>query len=874
MAGRETIVTLDRALDPTGQFAPPIYDLEPQPLQVYEGLCNRELSIYRHKDEINQALNSHQVVIIKSPTGTGKSTQVPQIALEAGFRIIRESQPRRRAGMNVADRIGSELSLLLGEEPAAELVSCQTGGGLIGSYEARIQVMTEGVLRVRDTFEPTSGDNEVWILDEAHEGSAEMWMLGGIVKEKLANNPNFTVVVMTATPNMHETVDYYTSELGIEPKVIEIEGSTNFDIEKREEPESTTAREAVKAALDIFENPDAHDGANTIQVFEAGKREIKETIAEIYRQLPAEVLAKCRILQNHAKMTPGAQAPVYEDFDGIKIVVQTNIGKTSMTIPRTRYVIISGKERMMEFDDTDVGALMKVDSSQDDIIQYIGRAGRTSSGIAILTRHKGDEFVSMSERPPHLQPEILRSKIDYVVMALAMRGTKIRDFDGNPVIPDAIIKRSIHRLQTLGALDEREELTKLGQRMGKYPASPEHQRCLVQAEQYSEQIRLSMAAMVAAAEVGGLRLYESGSPIRLTDETSSDLFAQLETFRAVKWKRLNTLTEEDLDKNNIVRAEELYRKIARRAGVQDIPNLKILSDRERKILRECIVTGFANSAFLPIGEDMFRAVGGLVSERTIGNRSVVSPGTHNAVVGQPRDIELEKDGKSYRKPIIEHVTEVPVSELGKYIIDQTRWQATGYRLRAGKFVEVHENVLEGRVLQTREVPASPSPQLRAAVIDQVRTRPGPHLVELYKMKNELERLDRRARHSIVKLTDDAINAMIAEAAPDDVVSPGHIDENLRQMIVERSITLDAYVTQEQRAKIMADAPDQITIGDYELHLRYSRNKAIARHWSIDMIEGLEHEPTLPDGRPIYFMHDDKRLTFLQLRNSLRFASEL
>ncbi|HWT56088.1 MAG TPA: helicase-related protein [Candidatus Microsaccharimonas sp.] len=855
-------------LDSSPSLAPAEYSLE--------NLGNTELPIYARKQELIDAMQDNQVVIIISPTGSGKSTQVPQYAMEAGFAPIRMTQPRRRASHNVSDRVISELSATLGDDVGTELVSCQTGGGLMGRYDAHTQIMTEAVLDMRDTSNTMGGDNELWVLDEVHEGSNDMWLLKGFAKEKLAANPNFTVVVMTATMNKFEEIDFWTNRFGVEPAVVELEGGTNYDIEYREEPLSTTAREAIKAAIDIFENPDAHDGANTIQVFEAGKREIKDTIDEIRRGLPAEVLAKARLLENHAKMTKEAQQPVYEDFDGIKIVVQTNIGKTSMTIPRTRYVIASGQERMPELSDEDVSALRRTPSSQDCLTQMMGRAGRTSTGIYILTKHYGQDYVPVDERAAHLQPEILRSVIDRVVMRLALRGRNIRDFDSSPRPPDAVINRSVHRLQLLGVLDDREQITNLGRRMGKYPASPEHQRCLVEAEKYSEQVRLAMAAMVASAEVGGLRLFEPGSPSweRLTDERTSDLFAQLEMFISIKRKRVNEMAQEDLDRNNIIRADELYRKIARRAGINDIPPLKAPSVQNRRILHECIIRGYANSAFLPQGEGMYRAIGGLVRARSISNRSVVPKNTRNAVVGRPFDIEIEKNGVLERKPLLEQVTEVPIRELGKYVTGLTTWRPSGFRLRSGKFVQLQEQVLGDRVLEVREVRAEPSPVLRAAVIDQVRARPGKNLIELYKIKRELEQLARRTKRPIPLLTNDAINNLIAEAAPDDVTSPGHVESNLRQIIADRQITLDAYLTPEQRAKILADSPDQITVEGYDLQLRYSRGKPIAKRCTVEMLEGFEDEPTLADGRPIFFSYGGKNYTLPQLRKHLRFLGEL
>lgn len=846
----------------------------------YENLGNPDLPIHGRKQEIIEALHNNQVVIVISPTGTGKSTQLPQYALEAGFHTIKNTQPRRRAAVNVAGRIQQELGQVLGDEQAEDLVSCHTGGGLTGPYDAPTQIKTEGVLRVQNAFEPSYNNNEVWILDEAHEASNEMWALSTIAKQRLANDPNFTVVVMTATPDKYETIDYWTSAEGIEPAVVELEGGTNFAIEYREEPESTTAREAVKAAIDIFENPDEHDGSNTVQVFEAGKREIKSTVDEIHRALPPAVRAKTIVLQNHAKMTPEAQQPVYDDFDGIKIVVQTNIGKTSLTIPRTRYVITSGEERMIVLDEQDgIPGLEKVPSTADDIIQEIGRGGRTSTSIGILTRHAGNEFVPLPERAQHPLPEILRSNVDNVVMGIAAYGENIRDFNASskPPIPQERLNRSIHRLQMLGALNDSEGLTKLGRRMAKYPASPEHQRSLAEAERYGVQVRLAMAAMVAAAEAGGLRLFEAGSVSweQYTGETSSDMFAQLDTFIKIKRRIVSGHAQEDIDSNNVIRADELYRKIAYRSGIDNIPRLEVPSVKERQILRECIIRGYANAAYVPAGEELFRALGGATTRlREISNRSVVSGTTRNAVVGNPFDIQIKREGALERKPILEMVTEVPIRELGKYAIGLTRWQHIGFSLRGGKFVAIEEQVLGRQVVGKRETPARPSPVLRAAVIEHVKAKPGEHLRVLYKIKSDTERLARRSKMPVSRLTQDAIDELINRAAPDDVDSPGHVDDNLRQIIADEGISLERYVTAEQRQKIMHDAPDSIEVDGYHLKLKYIGGKPIVRRATEDMILGLRQQPTLLDGRVVLFMYDDKRHTWDQVRQRLIGTGEL
>lgn len=846
---------------------PPNFDT-PQDVTLdhEEVIPSQELPILQHEEAIVNALNSNQVLILIAPTGTGKSTQMPQIARRAGFGPIRESQPRRRAAINVASRIREELSAEVGEEQGTELVSYHTGGGLVGDYNSELQVMTEGVLNSRDTYDPSDGDNELWILDEVHENSLEMWMAAGFAKQKLAENPNFTVVVMTATPDKYETIDYWTTDSGVEPAVIELEGGTMYEIEDRVEAESTTVQEALKAAIDIFDNPDDYDGANTIQIFVAGKREIKDTINALKSELPPEVLAKTRLLENHAKLARAKQELVYQDFNGIKIVVQTNIGKTSMTLPRTRYVITSGSERMNDFDEDFKQYLARKSSSQDCLGQQRGRGGRTCPSIFILTRERGEDFKPMDERPPHLLPEILRSDLDLVVMRLAVRGQSIRDFPGKPMPPQDAIDRAVNRLQTLGALDEHENLTRIGKRMAKYPVGPDFQRCLVESEQYSEQIRLSMAAMVASAEAGGLRLFKAGSPMweKLTDETTSDMFAHLEMFMAIQRNRVNGSVKDDIDTENVLRAEELYRKIAKRSGIEYIPPLKAPSVEDRRILKECIIKGFVHEAYVPEGNELFRAIGGAINAREISNRSVVSRTTRHAVVGRPYGIEVGENIKS----LIGTVTEVTAHELGKFMLHQTRWEHEDFQLRSGKFMQVQRQRLGQRALGSREVPAEPSPLLRAAVIERVKVNPGKHLIELYKIKRDLDQLAHRSRHSIPRLTEDKINEYIEAAAPDNVNSPDHVNDNIRRLIEEQGITIDTFVTPEHRERILQSAPDEIEIEGFQLRLRYASGKPIVKRVSLETLNGLSEEPMLPDGRQIYFWEDKKPYTLHQIKQLL------
>lgn len=846
-----------------------IYDFDTVDIHLaIPELGNKDLKIYKQKAELIEAMNSHQVVIVVAPTGTGKSTQLPQYALEAGFNKVTMTQPRRRAAQNVAERIQDELGEVLGAEAAAELVSYQHGGGLVGPYSSKIQVVTEGLLTARDAFHPTDGENEVWVLDERHEQTKHQFLLGGLAKQKLAENPNFTTVVMTATPSLEEEIDFWTNENGEEPAVVVLGGETMFEIDDREAPHSTEVKECVKAAIDIFKNPDAHDGSNVIQIFVPGKKEIQDVMDQVRARLPAEVLEKTKLLGNHAKMTPKAQAPVYEDFNGIKIVVQTNIGKTSMTIPRTRYVITAGIERQVEIDEEGAPALLETPSSQDCMMQMRGRCGRTSTGIFIQTKSEGRAFIPMAERPAHLPPEILRSEIDSIVLYLATRGRNIKDFEGAEIIPEVSIERAVRRNQALGALDDSEKITTLGKKMAKYPCGPEWARSLVEAEKHSQHIKLYMAAITAATEVGGLKLFEYDRTTNweaLSDETSSDSMAQLDTFIAVQGKKLREMDFLDVDVNNLILTEQMYRKIAHRMGVRDIPELPPPDEMQRNILRECIAAGFVNSVYLPYGEGLFKHVGEALKIREISNRSVVES-SRNVIVGKPRNVQVYVKGKREMKNIIEEVTELPNEALRASAL--AKWIDYGFKLRGGKFKQVQQQLIGNRPLDSREVVAQPSPLLRAAVIEHVKTMPGPSLIKLYKIKKDLERLAHKAKYPGPRFTEDMINQYIEDATPNTATDPSLVEENLRQRIGEEELSLASFVSVEQQDKIHADAPMGMIVGGYTVKLNYSNGKATAKRFSLPMLNALGDELQLPDGRTVFFIHEDKRYTLLQLKRRL------
>lgn len=865
-------------------YQPRIED-SPQHLENLEySFGNPELPMYARKAEIIETIQNNAITILVAETGAGKSTQLPQFALEAGFDTIFLTQPRRAAADNVASRIRSELGEVLGENRADELVSRQTGAGLVGPPDARIRVVTDGLHLAREGQDTSERPNELWIIDEVHEWNNNLEMLIALGKERRAENPNFKMVVMSATMNKDKLAKYLSDEDGIQPPVIEVSGRM-FDVKYKEEPQSTVVKEALKCAKDIFINPDDNKAANTIQIFVEGVQEITDTIDGIRSLLPYEMLQQTTLVPLHSLLTPAAQAPAYEDMSGIKIIVQTKMGQTSVTVPRTRYVISSGMERRIELNDEDAPGLLLRPISQDDIDQQMGRTGRTCEGTFILTRlNERVNFISRASREKHQSPEISRTLIDRLTLMRAADDKDISDLDSYHVIAPASIDRSKRRVRALGGLDENNEITSLGRRMNAYPLSLPSARSMIEAERHPGLIRTYMAAIAASKEAGGLRLFNQTTKDTrrwesLTDDASSDALAQLDIFIAIQDMPLEETHDYDLDTNKIIRAREYYNKVAKRAGGDPYKRLPSPTAEERMILRECIAAGLINTVYLPVGEGLYRLLGDSAILREVSNRSVTQ-GTPMAIVGDPRQVQVFRNGKPEIKNIIEDVTEVAMADIGRVAAQLTRWKPTGFTMRGGKFMQSEQQTVGSVVIGSRETLAEPSPLLRSAIIEHVKVSPGPHLTELYRIKRALEKLDMKAKVPIRRLTEGMILDYIEQAAPDDVTDISLIENNLRLLIEEKGISYGAFVSPDEEAEIVRNAPPAITVSDVSFGLRYvtgEKRKPVVKKYTVEMIQRLGDDIDsirLADNREVYFYYDEKPHTLRQLRKKLQDADLL
>ena len=429
-----------------------------------------ELPICAYREEIEKAIRENQVVIVCGDTGSGKTTQLPKMALELGRgsrgRRIACTQPRRLAAVTVANRVAEEFGA-----PAGGLVGYQHRFERKVSRETRIKFMTDGVLLAETRADPLLRAYDTIIIDEAHERSLNIDFLLGILKRILARRRDLKVIVSSATLDS----DLFSRFFGNAP-ALHVPGRL-YPISIRylappEDEESDVARDVADAVEGLPADGD-------ILVFLSGERDIREAADALDRRSKTD-----DIIPLMASLPAGEQQRAFHLSSRRRIILATNVAETSVTIPGIRYVIDSGLARISRYiHRTQVQRLQIEPISQASANQRAGRCGRLGPGICIRLYSQED----FDRREPYTAPEILRSSLAGVI--LTMLDLKLGDIAEFPFLnpPEpAMIREGIRELMELGALridaDGLPSLTTIGWKLAKIPVEPRLARMLLAAD--------------------------------------------------------------------------------------------------------------------------------------------------------------------------------------------------------------------------------------------------------------------------------------------------------------------------------------------------------------------------------------------------------
>ena len=425
-----------------------------------------DLPITARREEIVAAIRQHPVVVIAGETGSGKSTQLPKMALEAGRGLrglIGCTQPRRIAARSVARRVAEELGSELGAA-----VGYQVRFADRSSEASYIKFMTDGILLAEIHSDRRLERYDTLIIDEAHERGLNIDFLLGYVKQLLSRRTDLKVLITSATIDTQA----FSHHFGDAP-VITVEGRGHPVTIEYQAPAEGEALD--RQLLRAVARASRIDARGDILVFLPGEHEIFQASKALKRA----ALPHTEVLPLYARLPSAAQDRIFQPHAGRRIVLATNVAETSLTVPGTRFVIDSGLARVSRYASHSKVLRLPVELvSQASAKQRAGRCGRIGPGTCIRL-YGEDDFVA---RPEYTEPEIQRSGLVGVVLEMLALG--LGDPEDFPFIdppPRKLINEAWNLLAELQAVDAEHRLTAIGRTLAALPVDPRHGRMLIEA---------------------------------------------------------------------------------------------------------------------------------------------------------------------------------------------------------------------------------------------------------------------------------------------------------------------------------------------------------------------------------------------------------
>ncbi len=559
-----------------------------------------ELPVVAARDEIIELIKGNQVVIIAGDTGSGKTTQLPKMCLEAGCGqrgFIGHTQPRRIAARSVADRIAQELGTELGE----------TVGYKVRFYEKikeinLIKLLTDGMLLSEMQQDRLLLQYDTIIIDEAHERSLNIDFLLGYLKQLLPKRPELKVIITSATIDPERFARFFNNA-----PVLRVEGRT-YPVEVRYRPllqddiETESSDAICEAVNELWQS-----GPGDILVFLSGEREILDLMDALRKAFP-----RVEVLPLFSRLSLKAQQAIFKSSgSGRRIVLSTNVAETSLTVPGIRYVIDAGFARISRYSyRTKIQRLPIEAISQASANQRKGRCGRVADGICIRLYDELD----FNARPEFTDPEVIRTNLSAVILHMANLGLgAIQDFPFLDAPDTRYINDGLRLLTELGAMTADQRLTSLGRMLARFPVDPSIGRMILAG---AEKNALSEILIIASALSIQDPRERPQDKQQQADEVHRPLRDQRSDFVSFLklWQRLSTAREElskrrfrNYCKENFyayLRVEEwhdVYQQLSQLAREQKLHFNQEPADYDQ--LHQAILTGIVTQVAVKSSED-------------------------------------------------------------------------------------------------------------------------------------------------------------------------------------------------------------------------------------------------------------------------------
>ncbi len=434
---------------------------------------DQALPIVTRGDEILAALQAHQVIVVCGETGSGKTTQLPKLCLQAGRGIagmIGHTQPRRIAARAMADRIAEELATQVGA-----YVGYKVRFNDQVSESCYIKLMTDGILLTEIQQDRFLNQYDTLIIDEAHERSLNIDLLLGYIKNILPKRPDLKVIITSATIDPERFAAFF------EAPIISVSGRV-YPVEVRYQPpeeldENADENAFEKAVLDAIAELTREPEGDILAFFYG-----ENAIRQCHKFVQKRHGHRYEVLPLYSRQTTQEQNRIFHPGQRPRIILATNVAETSLTVPGIRYVIDTGDARISRYSYRSKVQRLPVEKiSQASANQRAGRCGRQQDGICIRL-YSEEDFLN---RPVFTEPEILRANLAGVILRMHTLG--MGDMDAFPFVeaPDSrFIRDGIRVLQELQALDSHGEITPLGRQLSRLPVDPRIGRILLAAGQY------------------------------------------------------------------------------------------------------------------------------------------------------------------------------------------------------------------------------------------------------------------------------------------------------------------------------------------------------------------------------------------------------
>ena len=727
------------------------------------------LPIYDIESELVARLRTDRRLILSAPTGSGKSTQVPQILLknnflESGQVVI--LQPRRLAARLLAARVAQELGVQLGQE-----VGYQIRFENVTSAKTKIRFVTEGILLRQMQADPKLRGISALIFDEFHERH----LYGDITLARSLDlqeqhRPDLNLVVMSATLDANILTEYLSERRSVPPvarasslagsggvtppvpsvqatrtetarepaagdgcatpsaaekatcSVLVSEGRTfPVAIEYAEKPAYLDQRPIWEQAAEAFSHYVHNGGEGDVLVFMPGGFEISQTIESIRHTSEAKGFI---LLPLHGELPPKDQDAAVARYEKRKVVVATNVAETSLTIDGVRLVIDGGLARMSRYDSNrGINTLLIEKISQSSADQRAGRAGRTAPGTCMRLWSREEH----GHRAPRELPEVKRLDLSEVILNLKDSGVEdLRKFRWLDAPDAAALEHAEELLLDLGALQKLISnatptptgITPIGRKMLAFPLHPRYARMMLAAQEYG---CVHQAALVAALTQGRDLLIRNvdrdTQSLRedfLGEKATSDFWILMRawTYAAQKQFQLDACRKLGIHAVTARQVGPLFEQflgIAKREGLDITPR-----EVKDEALQKCILIGFSDRVARRLDQGTLRCE--LVHNRkgNLARESVVQK-SPLLVVSEVREIE----GREINT-ILSLATAIESDWLAELFPEDmqsdlhVQFDATTKRVQAAELLR-----FRGLALAARRVEPPPADQAARILADEV-----------------------------------------------------------------------------------------------------------------------------------------------------------